>query len=106
LTFVRDGRVVKIQQAADYPDAEYNPRGCMKGLSYHLQIYNKDRIMTPLIREGERGSGEFREASWEEALDLIAEKMTAIGDECERSGEGAFGAHQNPRLMLGVWSAG
>ena len=81
LAFVRDGKVVKIQQAADYPDREYNPRGCMKGLSYHLQIYNKDRILTPLIREGERGSGEFREATWEEALDLIAEKMTAIGDE-------------------------
>ena len=81
LAFVRDGKVVKIQQAADYPDAVYNPRGCMKGLSYHLQIYNKDRVLTPLIRTGERGSGEFREATWEEALDMIAEKMTAIGDE-------------------------
>jgi hypothetical protein len=25
----------------------------------------------------------------------------SIDDKCERSGEGAFGAHQNPRLMLG-----
>lgn len=25
LAFVRDGRIVKIQQAADYPDAAYNP---------------------------------------------------------------------------------
>ncbi|MEQ1698932.1 MAG: molybdopterin-dependent oxidoreductase [Ilumatobacteraceae bacterium] len=81
LAFVRDGKVVKIQQAADFPDDVYNPRGCMKGLSYHLQIYNKDRVLTPLIRTGERGSGEFREATWEEALDTIAEKMTAIGDE-------------------------
>lgn len=81
LAFVRDGKVVKIQQAADFPDRAYNPRGCMKGLSYHLQIYNRDRVLTPLIRTGERGSGEFREASWDEALDLIAEKMTAIGDE-------------------------
>ncbi len=81
LAFVRDGKVVKIQQAADYPDSVYSPRGCMKGLSYHLQIYNKDRVLTPLIREGERGSGEFREATWEEALDVIAAKMQAIGDE-------------------------
>ena len=80
LAFVRDGKVVKIQQAADYPDLEYNPRGCMKGLSYHLQIYNRDRIMMPLIRDGARGSGEWREASWEEALDLIAEKLKAIGE--------------------------
>jgi anaerobic selenocysteine-containing dehydrogenase len=80
LAFVRDGKVVKIQQAADYPDTVYSPRGCMKGLSYHLQIYNADRVLTPLVRTGERGSGEFREASWEEALDLIAEQMTKIGD--------------------------
>ena len=81
LAFVRDGKVVKVQQAADYPDEVYNPRGCMKGLSYHLQIYNKDRVLTPLIRTGERGSGEFREATWEEALDTIAEKMTTIGEQ-------------------------
>lgn len=80
LAFVRDGKVVKIQQAADYPDTVYNPRGCMKGLSYHLQIYNKDRVLTPLIRTGARGSGEFREASWEEALDLVADQMKAIGE--------------------------
>lgn len=80
LAFVRDGRIVKIQQAADYPDTVYSPRGCMKGLSYHLQVYNPDRILTPLIRTGERGSGEFREASWEEALDHIAAELKRIGD--------------------------
>ncbi len=79
LAFVRDGKVVKIQQSADFPDTVYNPRGCMKGLSYHLQIYNKDRILKPLIRTGPRGSGEFREATWEEALDYMSEKMIEIG---------------------------
>lgn len=63
LAFVRDEVVVKVQQAADYPDGAYNPRGCMKGLSYVNQIYGADRIMTPLIRTGARGSGEFREAT-------------------------------------------
>jgi anaerobic dimethyl sulfoxide reductase subunit A len=80
LAFVRDGNIVKIQQAADYPDEVYRPRGCMKGLSYHLQVYSPDRILTPLIRTGERGSGEFREATWEEALDHIASELTRIGD--------------------------
>src|SRR3990172_10459407 len=60
LAFVRDGVLVKIQQAADYPDGAYNPRGCMKGLSYLNQVYGPDRIQKPLIRTGERGSGEFR----------------------------------------------
>lgn len=49
LAFVRDGKIVKIQQAADYRDPAYSPRGCMKGLSYHLQIYGPDRVTAPLI---------------------------------------------------------
>ncbi len=80
LAFVRDGVVVKVQQAADYPDAAYSPRGCMKGLSYINQIYGEDRIMRPLIRDGERGSGSFREATWEEALDRVADGMRSIGE--------------------------
>jgi len=80
LAFVRDGVIVKIQQAADYPDEVYRPRGCMKGLSYVNHVYGDDRIMTPLIRTGDRGSGEFREATWEEALDRIADDMRRIGE--------------------------
>ncbi|HEX5950141.1 MAG TPA: molybdopterin-dependent oxidoreductase, partial [Actinomycetota bacterium] len=80
LAFVRDGVLVKIQQAADYPDAAYSPRGCMKGLSYLNQVYGPDRIMKPLIRTGARGSGEFREATWEEALDHVAAEMKRIGE--------------------------
>ena len=80
LAFVRDGVIVKIQQAADYPDGAYNPRGCMKGLAYLNQIYGPDRIQKPLIRTGERGSGEFREATWDEALDRIADDLRRIGE--------------------------
>jgi anaerobic selenocysteine-containing dehydrogenase len=78
--FVRDGAVVKVQQAADYPDEAYNPRGCMKGISYHQLIHGPDRILQPLVREGERGSGRFREASWEEVLDRIADELMRIGE--------------------------
>jgi anaerobic selenocysteine-containing dehydrogenase len=81
LAFVRNERIVKIQQAADYPDPSYSPRGCMKGLSYFQLIYGEDRIATPLIRTGGRGSGEFRQASWEEALDRVAEGLRAIGEQ-------------------------
>ncbi len=80
LAFVRDGKIVKIQQAADYPDPVYSPRGCMKGLSFHLQMYGPDRIHHPMIRRGERGSGEFEEVSWEEALDHVAGELKRIGD--------------------------
>ena len=80
LAFVRDDKVVKIQQAADFPDEVYNPRGCMKGLSFHHNIHGADRITTPLVRTGARGSGEFREASWDEVLDRIAGEIRRIGE--------------------------
>jgi anaerobic selenocysteine-containing dehydrogenase len=80
LAFVRDDRIVKVQQAADYPDPVYNPRGCMKGLSYLLHVYGDDRIRTPLLRTGERGSGEFREATWDEVLERIASELKRIGE--------------------------
>ena len=52
----------------------------MKGISYHLLIHGPDRIQTPLIRTGERGSGEFREASWDEVLERIAGELERIGE--------------------------
>lgn len=36
------------------------------------------RLKRPLIREGPRGAGKFRRATWDEALDYIAEKMLDI----------------------------
>ena len=94
LAFVRDGNVVKVQQAADYPENEYNPRGCMKGISYHLLIHGPDRILKPLVRTGERGSGEFREATWDEVLDRISGELKRIGEQ--------VGLGQRPRLQPGA----
>ncbi len=51
---------------------------CARGGSGHSQLYDKERLVTPLIRDGKRGDGKFREASWEEAFDLIATKMSEI----------------------------
>ncbi len=51
---------------------------CVKGrFSWHF-VQHPDRLKEPLIRDE---NGEFREASWEEALDLIASKMKTIKSE-------------------------
>lgn len=75
---VTDGRIATLLQAADYPDEAYNPRGCLKGLSMMNLVYGKDRLKYPLIRTGARGSGEFRRATWEEALDHAAEQLRGV----------------------------
>jgi formate dehydrogenase major subunit len=47
---------------------------CVKGKFGWDYVSSPDRLTTPLIRE----SGKFREASWDEALDLVARKFTEI----------------------------
>ena len=47
---------------------------CVKGRFGYDFIYSNERLTTPLIREGEN----FREASWDEALDLVAGKFKQI----------------------------
>ena len=76
LARVRDGRVVKLEGNPDHPHS----RGklCARGQSGLMTTYDPDRVLQPLIRVGERGGGTFRKASWEEALDLTAEKMLEI----------------------------
>jgi anaerobic selenocysteine-containing dehydrogenase len=41
---------------------------CAKGAAGIMQHYSPARLTKPLLRVGERGSGEFREIEWEEAL--------------------------------------
>ncbi len=67
---VKDGRIVKTTAVKD---AQPNRgRLCVKGRFGYDFIYSEQRLKTPLIRSE---SGEFREASWEEALDLVASKF-------------------------------
>ena len=71
---IEDGKIVKVA-----PDKE-NPLGrlCPRGALASEIIYSNKRILTPSIRTGERGEGKFREASWDEALDLAASNFLEI----------------------------
>ncbi len=73
---VINGRVVKLEGNKLHPHC-YG-RLCARGNGGLGLLYDPDRLKTPLIRTGERGDGQYREASWDEALGLVAEKMTAI----------------------------
>lgn len=77
--YVKDGQIVKIEGTKEHP--QNHGLLCAKGLSARQYVYRKDRIRTPLLRVGERGSGEFRPISWEEAYDRIAGKLLSIRKE-------------------------
>lgn len=51
---------------------------CARGGSSMSQVYDKQRVQKPLIRQGERGENKWKEVSWDEAYDYIAKKMTEI----------------------------
>lgn len=74
--WVKDGRLVKIYGNKAAP---LNFGGCCaKGVSGVQLVYSPERLKYPMIREGERGEGKFRRASWEEAIDYIARKLLEI----------------------------
>ncbi len=50
---------------------------CGKGSAGIMQHYSPARLRAPLKRTGPRGSGQFEEISWEEALDLATEWLEA-----------------------------
>jgi anaerobic selenocysteine-containing dehydrogenase len=50
---------------------------CAKVARYADRIHHPDRLLKPLVRSGAKGEGGWKEASWEAALDLVAEKFIA-----------------------------
>lgn len=72
LLHVRNDRIVKVTGVEN--GAPNKGRLCVKGRFGYDFIHSKDRLTHPLIREGET----FRTASWDEALDLVAQKFLEI----------------------------
>ena len=54
---------------------------CAKVRRFPEHMYGADRILSPGIRVGKKGEGKFRDASWDEALDLVASRLLAVRDE-------------------------
>ena len=69
--WTKDRHILKVEPAEG---AANGVSTCIKGKFGWDYVNSQDRLTKPLIREG----GIFREASWNEALDLIARKFTEI----------------------------
>jgi thiosulfate reductase/polysulfide reductase chain A len=72
---MKDGDIKFIQ---GNPHSPLKGALCARGAAGPGLINDPDRIRTPLIREGERGQGKWRQSSWDEALDYVADKLKAV----------------------------
>jgi predicted molibdopterin-dependent oxidoreductase YjgC len=68
----KNGRISSVTAVEDA--APNKGRLCVKGRFAYDFIYSKDRLTSPLVKE----NGGFREASWDEALDLVADRFENI----------------------------
>jgi formate dehydrogenase alpha subunit len=73
---LKDGLIYRV--TAPFDAAPNHGNLCVKGRFGVDFTTHPGRLTTPLIRTGERRSGQFRPASWEEALALVAERLAAI----------------------------
>mgnify|MGYP000999416536 FL=1 len=70
---VMEGRAKKIEGNPDYPiNLGKHSASCEAGLQL---LYHPDRISAPMLRTGPRGSGEYREISWEDAIARLSEPV-------------------------------
>ena len=91
LTTVENGRAVKVNGNPDHKHTQGVL--CTKVSRYTERTYSPERLMHPLKRSGPKGSGQFVQVTWDEAIQDIAARLKFI-------------ATQNPEAVLPYSYAG
>ncbi len=73
---LRDGDVRYIEGNRDHPVNQGVL--CGKGSAGIMKQYSPAKLKAPLLRTGPRGSGQFKEISWDEAMDIATERLANI----------------------------
>jgi len=73
---VENGKAIRVQGNPHHPMTDGVL--CTKVSRYTERTYHPDRILHPLKRTGPKGSGQFAPVSWDEALNDIANRLSAI----------------------------
>ena len=76
---VKDNKIVKVEGDPDHPIT--HGRLCPRCIALDEVVYHKDRLMSPMKRDrADRGKDKWEKISWDEAYDLLEEKIREIQD--------------------------
>lgn len=73
---VDGGRALKVRGDPDHPYSQGTL--CPKMNGYARTVHSPDRLTHPLVRSGPKGSGQFRAATWDEAIALVTTRWKEI----------------------------
>ena len=72
---VQHGKIVDIDGSHKNPVTDGYI--CAKVRKFGDRVYGPDRLLYPAVRKGRKGEGRFERVAWDEALELVAERMRA-----------------------------
>lgn len=99
---LRDGKLRYIEGNPDHPVN----KGvlCAKGSAGIMQQHSPAKLSAPLLRTGERGKGEFKEITWEEAFDILIPRLQKIR-ETDPKKLAFFTGRDQSQALTGWWAA-
>ncbi|GGJ05815.1 dimethyl sulfoxide reductase subunit A [Shewanella hanedai] len=103
----KDGKIIRIEPHTEGDDnfntGRIHNKACAKGLMLKELVYSPERLTKPLKRTGPRGSGQFKEISWEQAASEVAQSIRSTIDTCGNRalmlGNGSGSAHSSYPIM-------
>ena len=77
--YVEDGKIISVEGSLDLPGQQGGL--CAKGAAARQYIYNQERLLYPMKQVGKKGCGNFVRISWEEAYQMMAERLLTVRKE-------------------------
>ncbi len=71
--YVKDGKLIRVEGMKEAPNSE--GKLCSRAFASVQWLYSPQRLKYPLKRVGKKGEGEFERITWDEALDIIADRL-------------------------------
>jgi anaerobic selenocysteine-containing dehydrogenase len=88
LGLIKMGLAKKLEGNPNHPISQ--GKLCPRGQAGLQVTYHPDRIKNPLARTGPRGSGQFKEITWDEAIKQLVAQLSALSSQQVKNGGSGF----------------